>query len=78
MTDSTEVLNMAKPKELDWLTYVAGSEDFAPDTSWSVYNTRKHNSEIVPYLNLILPFVEGKCSNLQYAKTLYRNIKTCY
>ena len=68
MTNSTEVLNMAKPKELDWLTYVASLEDFAPDTSWSVYHARKHNSEIVPYLNSILPLLRQNVATFSMQK----------
>ena len=47
-------------KEFGWSKHVASLSEFFRDTSWSVYNTRRHKADIVPYFNSILPLLRQK------------------
>ena len=48
MINSCEIFKVARMKKIEWLTYVAELNEFRPDTSWSVFNARKVESEIAP------------------------------
>ena len=48
------VLPNERKKKFDWLKHAASLSEFAPDTSWSVYNARRNKADIVPYFNSIL------------------------
>ena len=54
---STVVLDEARNKDVQWLSYVASISDFRPNTSWSVYNAWQDKSEVVPILDSIMPLI---------------------
>ena len=39
------------------MKHVASLSEFVPDTSWSVYTSRRNRADIVPYFNSILPLL---------------------
>ena len=58
MMDSTEVLKAARDNEFQWLLFVADLAEFEPNTSWSVYHSRKETVQgRVKSVNSILPLL---------------------
>ena len=50
MCNST-FLTDERNKEFDWLKHVASLSEYVPDTSWSLYTSRRNKADIVPYFN---------------------------
>ena len=46
-----------KKQLIEWLEQIPSLNEFTLDSSWSVYNARKDDTEIVPCVNSILPLL---------------------
>ena len=68
MIDPTEILKIARNGEFQWLNFVSGIAEFAPNTSWSVYHSRKEVPESVKCINSILPLLPQNVAKLSMQK----------
>ena len=52
--NDSDLVSIMKKREIEWLEYISSFNEFTSDFSWSVYNARKDDTEIVPCVNSVL------------------------
>ena len=55
--NNSDLVSIMKKREIEWLEHISSLNKFTSDCSWSVYNARKDDMEIVPCVNSILPLL---------------------
>ena len=82
MMDSTEILKAARDKEFQWLLLVANLAEFKPNTSPSVYHSRKEavqgrvksvNSILLPPQNVATLIMQKHCIEVKKAAVYILN-----
>ena len=53
----TDLVSIMKKREIEWLEHIASLNKFTSDSSRSVDNARKDDTEIVPRINSTLPLL---------------------
>ena len=46
--NNSDLVSIMKKREIEWLEHISSLKKFTSDSSWSVYNARKDDTEIVP------------------------------
>ena len=46
--NNSDLVSIMKKREIEWLEHISSLNEFTSDFSWSVYNARKDDTEIVP------------------------------
>ena len=54
---NSDLVPIMKKREIEWLEHISSLIEFTSDSSWSVYNVRKDDTDIVPCINSILPLL---------------------
>ena len=54
---NSDLVPIMKKREIEWLEHISSLSEFTSDSSWSVYNVRKDDTDIVPCINSILPLL---------------------
>ena len=54
---NSDLASIMKKQLIEWLEQIPSLNEFTLDSSWSVYNARKDDTEIVPCVNSILPLL---------------------
>ena len=55
--NNSYLVSIMKKGEIEWLEHFSSLNEFTSNSSWSVYNARKDDTEIVPCVNSILPLL---------------------
>ena len=71
---NSTVLADKRKKEFDCLKHVASLSEFVPETSWSVYKSRRNRADIVPYFNSILPLLRQNVADFGTQKHCIENV----
>ena len=66
--NNSYLVSIMKKGEIEWLEHFSSLNEFTSNSSWSVYNARKDDTEIVPCLNSILSLLRPRMLSrvLQY------------
>ena len=54
---NSDFVSIMKKRDIEWLEQISSLNEFISDSSWSVYNARKDDTESVPCVNLVLPLL---------------------
>lgn len=66
----------SRMKIIKWLAYVAELNEFIPYTSWSVFNTRKNESNLIQVINSILLLLRQNVAAYSMQKYFAEILKT--
>ena len=54
---NSDLVSIMKKRDIEWLEHISSLNEFISDSSWSVCNARKDDTEIVPCVNSVLPLL---------------------
>ena len=52
--NNSDLVSIVKKREIEWLEHISSLNEFTSDSSWSVYNAKKDDTEVVPCVYSIL------------------------
>ena len=54
---NSDLVFIIKKQKIKWPKHISSLNKFTSDSSWSVYNARKDDADIVPCVNSVLPLL---------------------